>query len=80
MAVVDVELILHLLNSELTSVGEWVNVIGYIIPRDKSEESETQDSNTTRVYIQAMMLWSTGPLDVRKYEESFIMNQEKAAD
>ncbi|KAJ6443295.1 telomere capping, CST complex subunit domain-containing protein [Purpureocillium lavendulum] len=69
-AAVDVRLVLGTLLSEMTRVGEWVNVIGYV-----TERRETPDSDSTAdapsAPIQALAVWPTGPLDIQRYERAF---------
>lgn len=69
-ALVDVRLLLEKLTAEQTSVGQWVNVIGYIAV--SSAQSVKQHSKrkleSPTVCIQALMLWSAGPLDIGRYE------------
>ncbi|KAF4584066.1 telomere capping, CST complex subunit domain-containing protein [Ophiocordyceps camponoti-floridani] len=60
VVVVDVKLVLRALGEELTRVGEWVNVIGYVVGVDGASAR-----------VQALMVWSTGPLDLGRYEGSF---------
>ncbi|KAK2590766.1 hypothetical protein QQS21_011557 [Conoideocrella luteorostrata] len=63
---VDVGLLLETMQPEATRVGEWVNVIGYVTDRvEKAGPSPGVDA-----YVQAVMVWPTGPLDVKQYEES----------
>ncbi|KAK7220523.1 hypothetical protein V2G26_008526 [Clonostachys chloroleuca] len=71
---VDVSLVLETLGEEQTRVGEWVNVIGYITARADAPSAPTAPSTSTQaasVHIQALVLWSTGPLNVDRYEMSF---------
>ncbi|KAJ2967117.1 hypothetical protein NQ176_g9823 [Zarea fungicola] len=56
---VNVELILETLASEATSIGEWVNVIGYV-----------KGVGADAAKVQALMIWSAGPLDIQQYEAS----------
>ncbi|KAL2190921.1 hypothetical protein L209DRAFT_760719 [Thermothelomyces heterothallicus CBS 203.75] len=70
-ALVDVNLVLESLGPEQTRVGEWVNVIGYITDiaplADRGNESAP---GTQIVHAQAVLLWSAGPFDIRRYEAS----------
>ncbi|KAF4630777.1 hypothetical protein G7Y89_g7353 [Cudoniella acicularis] len=65
-ALVNVKLLLETIKSHETRVGEWVNVIGYINPEAKSVLSKEKDGVT----VQALVLWSTGSLDLQGYERS----------
>ncbi|KAH8699678.1 CST complex subunit Ten1 [Ilyonectria robusta] len=67
---VDVNLILESLTSEKTRVGEYVNVIGYITSKQAPHAPDTAQQETAQVLVQALMLWSTGPMDIRTYEKS----------
>ncbi|KAH7358285.1 CST complex subunit Ten1 [Plectosphaerella cucumerina] len=64
-ALVDVNLLLEKLTAELTRVGEWVNVTGYI-------SETTRPNGDGHVPIQALLLWSAGPLDLQRYERSLV--------
>ncbi|KAK3325609.1 CST complex subunit Ten1 [Apodospora peruviana] len=68
-AFVDVNLVLEGLKSDQTRTGEWVNVIGYIT-RISPLTDEKPNSGDAAVRIQALLLWSAGPLDVTRYETS----------
>lgn len=70
-ALVDVRLLLEKLTVEQTSVGQWVNVIGYISSPPSApakKQSSKYKIETPVVHVQALMLWSTGPLDISRYE------------
>lgn len=69
-ALVDVRLLLERLTAEQTSAGEWVNVIGYIssAPPTPMTKSSKRKIEAPAVHIQALMLWSAGPLDIGRYE------------
>lgn len=58
---VNIELVLETIQSGVTQVGQWVNVVGYIVEGEGSE---------SLVHVQALLLWSTGPLDIGRYEKS----------
>jgi hypothetical protein len=71
---VDVSLVLETLGEEQTRVGEWVNVIGYVTAKADAASAPTAPSISTQaasVHVQALVLWSTGPLNVDRYEMSF---------
>lgn len=69
-AFVDVRLLLEKLTAEQTCVGHWLNVIGYIASSStfsvKKQHNLKLESPT--VHVQALMLWSAGPLDIGRYE------------
>lgn len=69
-ALVDVRLLLEKLTAEQTSVGEWVNVIGYINspPPSSVNTSTKRKRGLSAVHVQALMLWSAGSLDIGRYE------------
>jgi hypothetical protein len=66
---VDVRLLLNILKPGETRVGEWINVIGYVVaPPEKG--SNTPSTIQSSVLIQALILWSSGPLKIDGYERS----------
>lgn len=77
-ALVDVTLVLQTLKSDQIRVGEWVNVIGYItavnpLPARKGSTGENeviQARVQTQVRIRALLIWSSGPLDTQRYNDS----------
>ncbi|KAK4149149.1 CST complex subunit Ten1 [Chaetomidium leptoderma] len=69
-ALVDVNLILQSLGSDQTRIGEWVNVIGYITDIAPPADGKGSNHGSPTVHTQAALLWSTGPLDIRRYETS----------
>lgn len=73
-AVVNVELLLETLQSELTRVGEWVNVIGYIEAKPRRSASEKGREDVPSAHVQALVIWPTGPLNVHQYEATFQAN------
>ncbi|KAK3403198.1 CST complex subunit Ten1 [Sordaria brevicollis] len=77
-ALVDVTLVLRTLKSDQVRIGEWVNVIGYVTtvtpsPARKGSMRESEPFQArvhTQVRIRALLLWSSGPLDTQRYDES----------
>ena len=70
-ALVDVNLLLETLKTENTQVGEWVNVIGYITSSPGGHDaSPANHKRTGGVHVQALVLWSAGPLGIDRYEAS----------
>ncbi|EFX01158.1 hypothetical protein CMQ_6100 [Grosmannia clavigera kw1407] len=69
-ALVDVRLLLETLTANQVQVGEWVNVIGYVnrIVPAQSTKFPTREAKCKDVHVQALILWSTGPLDIQDYE------------
>jgi len=76
---VDVNLLLQTMTAEKTRIGEWVNVIGYITASPSSARPGSLQPNHKQpeVHIQALVLWSTGPLDIDRYEASLEGLQEE---
>ncbi|KAL0942633.1 uncharacterized protein CTRU02_200518 [Colletotrichum truncatum] len=70
-ASIDVQLLLGTITSEQTSVGEWVNVVGYVTPTSSGTRAKGASREPQNVAIQALLLWSTGPLNLQRYEASF---------
>ncbi|CAK7234777.1 hypothetical protein SCUCBS95973_009049 [Sporothrix curviconia] len=56
---VNIDLVLERLTAEQMTVGAWVNVMGYMTNVDDSSD----------VHVQALLLWSAGPLDLQAYEQ-----------
>ncbi|KAH7262135.1 CST complex subunit Ten1 [Fusarium tricinctum] len=66
---VDVSLLLESLTAEQTRVGEFVNVIGYITEQKITRDTKPPCQESQQVCVQAIVLWSTGPMDLQKYEK-----------
>jgi hypothetical protein len=62
--------VLQSLTHETIQTGEWVNLIGYITPKPPSLDLSHQADEKRLVYVQALLIWPTGPLDIQKYEAS----------
>lgn len=69
-ALVDVHLVLAKLEAEQTRIGEWVNVLGYVTSRPLSPAGKLVMHEGPSVHVQALLLWSAGPLDVQQYHIS----------
>ena len=67
MAVVDATLVLGSLDHESVCVGQWLNVVGYVEPRDKA-----LDDGDNMAIVQAVTVWKAGQLDLGEYERSFV--------
>lgn len=65
-ALVDVRLVLERLGAEQTSNGQWVNVLGYVT----SISPTSSNRGEPMVRVQALLLWSAGPVDVQQYQAS----------
>ena len=63
VAWVDVTLVLESLQTDQTRIGEWLNVVGYIVASPPNQDCSRAD-------VQAILIWSTGPLDVQQYENA----------
>jgi len=68
---VDVNLLLETLKSTDTRVGEWVNVMGYIMmpPEDRNVLTGCHGTVTA---VQAIVLWSAGSVKLEDYEKILI--------
>lgn len=77
-AVVDVRLILEELDAEKTAVGQWVNIIGYIAasPASLAGQFKKLNQDPPTVYVQALVLWSAGPLNTDRYELCLVELEE----
>lgn len=69
-ALVDVTLVLESLGSDQTRNGEWVNVIGYITDTAPIADEKGLNHGSPTVHAQAVLVWSAGPVDTRRYETS----------
>ncbi|KAL1910285.1 hypothetical protein Sste5344_003901 [Sporothrix stenoceras] len=74
---VNVDLVLERLTAEQMTVGAWVNVMGYVTEAPEAAAAAIAGVANNRrrravpptsANIQAILLWSTGPLDVQAYE------------
>ena len=68
VSLVDVNLLLEHLTEEKTRVGEWVNVTGYVTAAKRCSPLHVAQDTSMRVPVQALLLWSAGPLDLQRYE------------
>lgn len=68
-ALVDVSLLLETLTSEQTRVGEYLNIIGYITAKKVLRDVKLPPQGEVQVCVQALALWSTGSMDLQKYEK-----------
>lgn len=70
-AEVDVNLLLETMKSFETRIGEWIHVIGYL-------KSHRDDVSQLRInpQIQAIFLWTAGPLRLDEYERTIQVMQE----
>ncbi|KAK3308972.1 CST complex subunit Ten1 [Chaetomium strumarium] len=79
LAMVDVNLVLESLGPDQTRIGEWVNVIGYITDIPPLADGKEPNQQRSTVHAQAIVLWSAGPVDVRRYETSIKAFQPERA-
>lgn len=63
-ASVNVAHVLDALNFELTQVGAWVNVVGYI----QNAVDVRQGSSSASVEVDAVLIWSAGAIKLDEYE------------
>ncbi|TGO15277.1 hypothetical protein BTUL_0042g00480 [Botrytis tulipae] len=68
-ASVNVQLLLNSLTHHETRVGEWINVVGYVANTDEPQDIKTRELGTD-IAIQAIALWSSGPIQLDAYERS----------
>jgi len=70
LALVDVNLVLESMRSDQTRIGEWVTVIGYITDIEPASNLKGSTHVDPTVHAQAILVWSAGPFDIRRYEAS----------
>jgi hypothetical protein len=64
IANVNVNNVLDALNVEMTQVGAWVNIIGYV-----HRSAETRSTSDQRASIvDAVLIWSAGAIKLDDYE------------
>jgi hypothetical protein len=63
-ASVNVAYVLDALNLELTQVGAWVNVIGYV----RNAADGHSDSGKASCLVDAVVIWSAGAIKLDEYE------------
>ncbi|KAK1468744.1 hypothetical protein CPAR01_15382 [Colletotrichum paranaense] len=68
---VDIQLLLSTMTSNQTRIGEWVNVVGYLTPAPPGTRAKGTTREPRIAAVQAIMLWSAGPLNLQRYEASF---------
>ena len=87
-ALVDVNLLLDTLKGTDTTVGEWVNVMGYVetnstrtkVDNKKNRDHvvqngvihEQQSTDISSVRVQAVVLWSAGSVKLAEYENALV--------
>jgi len=63
-ASVNVAYVLDALNFELTQVGAWVNVVGYV----RTTRDENSDPGKSSRSVDAVVIWSAGAIKLDEYE------------
>ncbi|CAJ2502337.1 Uu.00g097310.m01.CDS01 [Anthostomella pinea] len=75
-ASVDVKLLLQVLKSEQTDIGQWVHVIGYITSAEMSAIADVVPLPEIResicIGVQALVIWEADGLDIASYEKSIL--------
>lgn len=74
-AMVDVNMLLETIGHEQTRAGEWVNVMGYVTAESHKRPPGPRTEESV-IHVQALMVWSTGPLDIKEYEKTFLEDSE----
>jgi hypothetical protein len=62
---VDITQLLDTVDHQHLQAGAWLNIIGYV----------TTASLTTKSKVQAIMLWSAGPIHLQQYEDALLARQ-----
>lgn len=79
-ACVDLNLLLSSLKSTDTQVGAWVNVMGYVTEPAaldlKERKAKVDVPKGREVFVQAIMLWSAGSINLGEYERVLKERQE----
>ncbi|QSZ31703.1 hypothetical protein DSL72_001270 [Monilinia vaccinii-corymbosi] len=70
-ASVNVQLLLNVLKSHETRIGEWVNILGYIVDLDGQQDTKDRLPGT-EISIRAIVLWSAGAIQLDAYERSLM--------
>lgn len=74
----DITLLLETIKAEDLQVGAWLNVIGYV-RQDEDEERQRQrhrkdqttsssSSSSSAIYVEAVMIFSAGAVNIGEYE------------
>jgi hypothetical protein len=61
-AAVNINLLLGTVKSHETQIGEWVNVIGYVEAGQQTMPNESKGIKQLDILVQAIVLWSSGPV------------------
>ncbi|GAM91005.1 hypothetical protein ANO11243_090520 [Dothideomycetidae sp. 11243] len=74
VAIVNLEAVLGTVPSAALDIGSWMNIVGYIAENaDAPSVERPANRNETKTrnkapYVQALMGWSAGDIDVVEYE------------
>lgn len=71
----DVKLLLETLSITDTAIGEWVNVIGYIMKEHPEKQTEKGV-----IFVQALGLWSAKSIKLKDYEDFLDLRQTTYKD
>jgi hypothetical protein len=69
-ALIDVRLLLNTMKSNETRIGEWLNVIGYVMASETVRTNGPHRNTQEAIPVQAIVLWSAGPLKLDGYQRS----------
>ena len=77
-AKVNVDLLVSSLKQEDTTVGEWLNVIGYVNDHQNfnTENQVARSVELVEVKIQAIMIWSAGSVKLADYERALQQRED----
>lgn len=66
---VDINAVLETVTSQELSVGAWVNVLGYVRRKRRSDgDPALSESNPNPVYVEAVMVFPAGAVALGEYE------------
>ncbi|KAL1988152.1 hypothetical protein VTN96DRAFT_682 [Rasamsonia emersonii] len=69
---VDINHLLETIKAEDLQVGAWLNVIGYVREdeekRHSKDDDERKKDQTPAIYVEAVMVFSAGAVNVGEYE------------
>ncbi|EPE05497.1 hypothetical protein F503_02236 [Ophiostoma piceae UAMH 11346] len=76
-ALVSLNMILDRITAEQVATGAWINVIGRVENSTHETQMQTQTylqrhADAQSVRVQALLVWSTGPIDFRAYEKEVL--------
>lgn len=76
-ALVSLNMILDRITAEQVATGAWINVIGRVENSTHEMQMQKQThlqrhADAQSVRVQALLVWSTGPIDFRAYEKEVV--------